>query len=159
MASANDEAFRVLPKRSLQTFLSQCLRKVRARLCREIEPATVGRDGCHRIERNRQYVSQSSTYRESTSLIEFSADPATHLQFLTSLLSRVNTDDAPEAHVLLLSSLAYAKLVYGDLEGTLADKDKAGKILDDLDGVDPSVNAAYYSIAADYHKVCVQSSR
>lgn len=100
----------------------------------------------------------SSIYIELISLNELSADPATHLQFLTSLLSRVNTDDAPEAHVLLLSSLAYAKLVYGDLEGTLADKDKAGKILDDLDGVDPSVNAAYYSIAADYHKVCVQSS-
>lgn len=99
----------------------------------------------------------SSIYIGLISLNELSADPATHLQFLTSLLSRVNTDDAPEAHVLLLSSLAYAKLVYGDLEGTLADKDKAGKILDDLDGVDPSVNAAYYSIAADYHKVCVCS--
>lgn len=57
--------------------------------------------------------------------------------------------------MLLLSSLAYAKLVYGDLEGTRADIDTAFKILDDLDGVEPSVNAAYYSIAADYHKVCI----
>ena len=28
----------------------------------------------------------------------------------------------------------------------------AWKILDDLDGVDPAVNAAYYSVAADYYK-------
>ena len=33
--------------------------------------------------------------------------------------------------------------------------DKAWKVLDDLDGVDPAVNAAYYSVAADYYKVCL----
>jgi 26S proteasome regulatory subunit N9 len=31
--------------------------------------------------------------------------------------------------------------------------DAAWKVLDDLSGVDSGVNAAYYSIAADYHKV------
>ncbi|KAI5119270.1 hypothetical protein M0805_007272 [Coniferiporia weirii] len=79
-------------------------------------------------------------------------NPATHLGFLTSLLARVNTEKSPEAHVLLLSTLAHAKLLYGDLEGTRTDMDSAWKILDDLDGVDPAVNAAYYSIAADYYK-------
>ena len=33
--------------------------------------------------------------------------------------------------------------------------DAAWKILDDLDGVDPAVNAAYYSVAADYYKVSI----
>jgi len=79
-------------------------------------------------------------------------NPATQLEFLTSLLSRINTDKSPEAHVLLLSTLAHSKLLYGDLEGTQNDMELALKVLDDLDGVDPSVNAAYYSVAADYYK-------
>lgn len=81
------------------------------------------------------------------------SDPATHLTFLTDLLSRVNTAKAPEAHVLLLSSLAHAKLIYGDVEGTKTDIDTAWKVLDELSSVDPSVNAAYYGVAADYYKV------
>lgn len=79
-------------------------------------------------------------------------DPATHLSFLTSLLARINTEKSPEAHVLLLSTLAHAKLLYGDLDGTRTDMDAAWKILDNLDGVEPGVNAAYYSVAADYYK-------
>ncbi|KAL5478831.1 RPN9 [Sanghuangporus weigelae] len=79
-------------------------------------------------------------------------NPVTVLSFLTALLSRINTEESPEAHVLLLSSLAHAKLLYGDLDGTRTDMDSAWKILDDLDGVDPAVNAAYYSVAADYYK-------
>ncbi|OCH87179.1 PCI-domain-containing protein [Obba rivulosa] len=79
-------------------------------------------------------------------------NPATHITFLTDLLSRVNTEKAPEAHVLLLARLAHAKLLYGDLEGTKADIDKAWSVLDELSGVENSVNAAYYNVAADYHK-------
>ncbi|KAH9856246.1 hypothetical protein C2E23DRAFT_810780 [Lenzites betulinus] len=79
-------------------------------------------------------------------------NPVTHLQFLTDLLARVNTEKSPEAHVLLLSSLAHAKLLYGDHEGTKNDIDAAWKVLDELSSVDPSVNAAYYGVAADYYK-------
>ncbi|EIW56758.1 proteasome regulatory particle lid subunit RPN9 [Trametes versicolor FP-101664 SS1] len=79
-------------------------------------------------------------------------NPVTHLQFLTDLLERVNTEKSPEAHVLLLSSLAHAKLLYGDHEGTKNDIDAAWKVLDELSSVDPSVNAAYYGVAADYYK-------
>ncbi|OBZ74457.1 putative 26S proteasome regulatory subunit rpn9 [Grifola frondosa] len=79
-------------------------------------------------------------------------NPVHHLTFLTDLLARINTEKSPEAHVLLLSTLAHAKLVYGDNEGTKADIDSAWKVLDELSGVDPSVNAAYYSVAADYYK-------
>ena len=85
-------------------------------------------------------------------------DPATHLQFLTDLLGRINTEKAPEAHVLLLATLAHAKLLYGDHEGTKNDIDAAWKVLDELSGVDPSVNAAYYGVAADYYKVRVAST-
>lgn len=60
---------------------------------------------------------------------------------------------SPEAHVLLLSAIAHAKLVYGDLEGTKTDMDAAWKVLDTLEGVEGTVNAAYYGVAADYYKV------
>ena len=85
--------------------------------------------------------------------LPFTADPATHLQFLKDLLERVNTEKSPEAHVLLLATLAHAKLLYGDNEGTKNDIDAAWKVLDELSGVEPSVNAAYYGVAADYYKV------
>ncbi|KZT00244.1 uncharacterized protein LAESUDRAFT_709155 [Laetiporus sulphureus 93-53] len=82
-------------------------------------------------------------------------NPATHLAFLTDLLTRVDTKKSPEAHVLLLATLAHAKLLYGDLEGTKTDIDGAWKILDELPSVESIVNAAYYGVAADYYKVRV----
>jgi len=80
-------------------------------------------------------------------------DPQVHLSFLTSLLSRIDTKQSQESHVLLLASIAHAKLLYGDLEGTKTDIDAAFEILDSLESVDNGVNAAYYSVAADYYKV------
>lgn len=85
--------------------------------------------------------------------ISLFTDPQVHLAFLTSLLSRIDTKSSKEAHVLLLASIAHAKLLYGDLEGTKSDMDAAWKILDTLEGVDNSVNAAYYGVGAYYYKV------
>ncbi|KAH6890846.1 proteasome 26S subunit [Coprinopsis sp. MPI-PUGE-AT-0042] len=79
-------------------------------------------------------------------------NPQTHLGFLTSLVDRLDVTKAKEAHVLLLASIAHAKLVYGDLEGTKNDIDAAGKVLDTLEGVEGPVNAAYYGVSADYYK-------
>ena len=80
-------------------------------------------------------------------------DPQTHLNFLTSLLSRIDTKQSQESHVLLLASIAHAKLLYGDLEGTKSDMDAAQKILEPLENVENSVNAEFYSVSADYYKV------
>jgi len=79
-------------------------------------------------------------------------DPNELLTFLTSLLSRISKTDNPEAYVLLLSSLAHAKLLFGDTEGTRVDMEESAKVLDELDGVESSVHAAYYGVAADYYK-------
>jgi 26S proteasome regulatory subunit N9 len=87
------------------------------------------------------------------SVLRASPDPAQHLEFLTDLLSRIAQDKSPDAHVLVLSTLAHAKLLFGDLEGSKTDIDAAWKILDNLDAVDNSVNGAYYRVAADYYKV------
>jgi 26S proteasome regulatory subunit N9 len=81
-----------------------------------------------------------------------------HLTFLTSLLARIDAEKSQEAYVLLLATIAHAKLLYGDVEGTKADMDKAWKILDQLSGVENGVNAAYYGVAADYYKVCGNTS-
>jgi len=80
-------------------------------------------------------------------------DPNESLHFLSSLLSRLPQDKAPEATILLLSSLAHAKLIYGDLEGTKTDIDACEKQLGEMDSVEKSVHAAFYGVAADYHKV------
>jgi 26S proteasome regulatory subunit N9 len=63
---------------------------------------------------------------------------------ITSLLSRIDTKTSKEAraHVLLLGSIAHAKLLYGDLEGTKSDMDVAWRILDALEGVDNSVKCS-----------------
>lgn len=94
------------------------------------------------------YFSQTGTR-----LSLFFEDPQVHLAFLTSLLSRIDTKTSKEAHVLLLASIAHAKLLYGDLEGTKSDMDAAWKILDTLEGVDNGVNAAYYGVGSYYYKV------
>lgn len=81
------------------------------------------------------------------------SDPSDYIGFLTDIVSRIDKDKSQEAYVLLLATIARAKLIFGDIEGTKADMDAAWKVLDELSGVDSAVNAAYYSIAADYYKV------
>lgn len=88
----------------------------------------------------------------SLSLPKQTVDPQVHLTFLTSLLSRIDADKSKDAHVLLLATIARAKLLYGDLEGTRGEMEKAWGVLDALDDVEPGVNAAYYGLAADYYK-------
>lgn len=84
-------------------------------------------------------------------------DPNAILTFLTSLLERISKEKSREAWILLVSSIAHTKLIFGDLAGTKVDMDECQKLLDDLDGVEPSVHAAYYEVAADYYKVSIQS--
>ncbi|KAI0321151.1 hypothetical protein OF83DRAFT_1100886 [Amylostereum chailletii] len=79
-------------------------------------------------------------------------NPALHVEFLTELLSRIDKEKSPDAHVLLLSTLAHSKLAFGDVDGCKGDIDAAWKILDDLSGVENSVNATYYRVAADFYK-------
>ncbi|TDL26940.1 hypothetical protein BD410DRAFT_783040 [Rickenella mellea] len=113
----------------------------------------------YRVDIFQRFVRDFETKLNQLRLVEMGVivskeidNPSTHLQFLTYLSSRLDRNKSPEARVLMLSTLAHAKLLYGDLEGTKNDMDEAWKVLDDLDGVEPSVNGAYYSVAADYYK-------
>ncbi|KAA1466869.1 hypothetical protein DENSPDRAFT_831776 [Dentipellis sp. KUC8613] len=79
-------------------------------------------------------------------------NPAHHVAFLTDLLGRIDKEASPDAHVLLLATLAHSKLVFGDVEGAKTDIDAAWAVLDLLSGIENTVNAAYYNTAAEYHK-------
>lgn len=91
-----------------------------------------------------------STYRY---LFSRTPDPSTEVTFFNELLARIPTSKAPDAHVLLLATIARSKLMYGDNEGAKVDMDEAWKVLDNLSDVESRVRAAYYHVAADYYKV------
>ncbi|KAF5343935.1 hypothetical protein D9758_012143 [Tetrapyrgos nigripes] len=117
----------------------------------------------YRVEVFERFVSDFESKLNQLRVVEMGVkvsreidNPEKHLTFLTSLLSRINKETSQEAYVLLLATIAHAKLLYGDLEGTKTDMDSAWKILDILEGVDAGVNAAYYGVAADYYKVPVK---
>lgn len=79
-------------------------------------------------------------------------NPAHHVAFLTDLLGRIDKEASPDAHVLLLATLAHSKLVFGDVESAKTDIDAAWAVLDRLSGIENTVNAAYYNTAAEYYK-------
>lgn len=99
-----------------------------------------------------------------------SQEPDLTLGFLESVHSRLarpfptpateSTPEVPappkpaaEAYALSLSSIAYAKLLLGDLEGCKTAMDECEAILANCDGVDGIVNAGFYAVAGDYYKV------
>ena len=80
-------------------------------------------------------------------------DPAVHLEFLVDLDKRIDAQNAKEAHVLLLATIAHAKLLFGDPGAAKTDLAAAEDILNQLSGVDNGVNAAFYGVSAAYCKV------
>ena len=98
------------------------------------------------------------------------SEPDLTLTFLQSVHSRLTspypveaTDDTPaqpaptrpvpEAYALSLSSIAYAQLLLGDLPACKKSLDECESLLNEQDTVEPVVNAGYYGVAGDYHKV------
>ncbi|CAG7851380.1 Probable 26S proteasome regulatory subunit rpn9 [Serendipita indica DSM 11827] len=84
---------------------------------------------------------------------EISADSPQHVEFLVALKEKISVTDHPQAHALVLTSLAHAKLLFADAIGARTDLEEAGSLLENVDGVDKSVHAAYYEVKADYHKM------
>ena len=158
MASINSKGYPILRSSTNASVSGRRIRAVCEGLWEQDQPTALGWDGCQSGQRNRQFVCSVFIFPDRLrtwpfSTISLSADPQIHLAFLTSLLSRIDTVKSKEAHTLLLASIAHAKLLYGDLEGTKSDMDAAWKILDTLEGVENGVNAAYYGVGADYYKV------
>lgn len=72
------------------------------------------------------------------------------LAFLQTVADKVNSKDSQDAYVYALVSVATVKLEMKDLTGAREELDKAEKILDGFDSVEPVVNAEFYKVNASY---------
>ncbi|CAH1758349.1 11476_t:CDS:2 [Entrophospora sp. SA101] len=75
------------------------------------------------------------------------------LEFLTSLVEKVNSPETHDAYVLAVMETAYIKLMLNDLEGTKSAIDECEKILDSFDSVETIIHASYYRVCAEFYKV------
>ena len=75
------------------------------------------------------------------------------LEFMTTIVEKVNTPATQDAYVYALVETAALKLLLGQQEAVRKDLDAAGKILDSFDSVDKVIHASYYRVNADYYSV------
>lgn len=81
-------------------------------------------------------------------------DPKKALVFLAPRCSKLSElSDSKDAYVLAIMETAHYKLMVGDYEGCKAAMEECEKVLDDLVGHDPAINANFYRVSADYYKV------
>ncbi|WWD01176.1 hypothetical protein V866_008116 [Kwoniella sp. B9012] len=133
--------------------------------------------GPYQIELFEKFITTIESKINALKLVEIArrvgreySEPELTLKFLQSVHSRLTspypvpaTDDNPgspappapaaSAYALSLSSIAYAQLLLGNLEGCKESLDECEKILNEQDTIEPSVNAGYYGVAGDYFKV------
>lgn len=117
----------------------------------------------YRVDTFNQFVRDFESKLNQLRLVELAVkiykdldNPQTQLEFLTSLRPRLskNAQDGP-AGVLLLATIAHAKLMYGDVEGSKTDMDEAFKKLEEVSegpDMEAGVRAACYGVGADYYK-------
>lgn len=74
------------------------------------------------------------------------------LAFMQSLSKQVDHPSSRDAYVFATIEGARIMLLLGDVSGAKEATQKAGKILDEFDSVDPMIHASYYRVSADYHK-------
>ncbi|KAJ3107630.1 26S proteasome regulatory subunit [Phlyctochytrium planicorne] len=88
------------------------------------------------------------------------SDGSKALEFVTVHITRLKDQQASlDAYTLALTTAAHLKLhVAGDIAGCKADIDEAEKLLEKLPGTDPTINASFYKVAADYYKFKVALS-
>ena len=76
---------------------------------------------------------------------------ADELNFLTSIAEKVDTPTSQDAYVFAETEIARVKLRMQDKDGAGELLEKASKILDTFNSIDPVINAAYYAVNADYY--------
>ncbi|KAJ3086260.1 26S proteasome regulatory subunit [Quaeritorhiza haematococci] len=80
-------------------------------------------------------------------------EPSQSLAFLQTKAEKLKDNKtAKEAYVLASMEAAHYKLVVGDLDGCKSSMDECEKILDELPGTEPVINASFYRVSADYYK-------
>ncbi|EIW74854.1 hypothetical protein CONPUDRAFT_132470 [Coniophora puteana RWD-64-598 SS2] len=115
----------------------------------------------YQVEVFTRFVRDFESRINSLRLVELAAkvarqidNPQSHLLLLSSLLTRIREAENPskEAEAHLLTTIAYSKLVFGDLDGARKDMDSSWEILETLSGVERGVSGTFYQMAADYYK-------
>lgn len=79
-------------------------------------------------------------------------DNRERLEFLQSVVRKVDTEDSKDALVFASVAVAQVKLSLGELDEARKDLDMAERILDSLDSVEVIVHAAFYDANASYYQ-------
>ncbi|RKP34962.1 hypothetical protein BJ085DRAFT_41317 [Dimargaris cristalligena] len=74
------------------------------------------------------------------------------LEFMDSIMAKVDTPETQDAYVLALMEAGHFQLLLGNLEGTATALEKGEKILDGFNTVDPVIHASFYRVSADFNK-------
>lgn len=80
-------------------------------------------------------------------------DKTRAVQFLESVLKKIEEKKDEEAAIVLRTEIAYCKLHLNDIETCKKILEESKKSIDALGFVDNAVNAAYYRVKAEYLKV------
>ncbi|KAJ3191879.1 26S proteasome regulatory subunit, partial [Dinochytrium kinnereticum] len=81
-------------------------------------------------------------------------DTKKSLEFVTAQITRLKgKPEHTDAYTLAVTITAHLKLTAGDLVGCKADLDEAEKLLDEIPGTEPTINASFYRVAAEYYNV------
>jgi 26S proteasome regulatory subunit N9 len=107
-----------------------------------------------------QFLSTFQTKINQLSLVTFAlasaqqcADSSEALGFLETISDKVNTPETQDAYVYSQVEIARVKLVLEDYKGARELLDKAQKTLDNVDRVEPVINAAFYDVNSEYYKL------
>jgi len=103
-------------------------------------------------------MNQLALVRISLRIIRQVRDPQEAINFLQSVLNKLNEQADKEAYAVTLSEIALLKLKLGHLEDAKQQYDKVGAILEGMTGADASVYSSYYRGLALYYKLKVQST-
>ncbi|KAJ3499755.1 hypothetical protein NLG97_g82 [Lecanicillium saksenae] len=79
-------------------------------------------------------------------------DNRERLEFLQSVIKKVDTEDSKDALVFASVAVAQVKLSLSELDEARKDLDAAERILDSLDSVEVIVHAAFYDASASYYQ-------
>lgn len=79
-------------------------------------------------------------------------DDSERLNFLTTLINKVDKPASQDAYVFALTAVASVRLRLGQKDQARKDLDKCETILDGFDSVETMVHASFYRVNADYYQ-------
>ena len=85
--------------------------------------------------------------------INLKLDKTKSVQFLESVLKKVEDKKEQESAIVLKTEIGFCKLDLNDIETCKKILEEAKKSIDSLGFVDNFVNASYYKVQAEYLKV------